>query len=253
MDAGPGVALGGFGWFTATWLVMMAAMMVPATLPAFALGRISQRRQVRFWRPVLLPAVTIVAFLAVWTVAGALVYLGLRASRSVFGGALTWREGGQWLCVAVVAVAAGYQLTSVKARWLARCRTPLSGGTAGSVHAAVRSGLGAGLRCLASSWALMAVLFALGAMSLVWMVLVAVLIGIERLSPPGWWSTRVSPLRAASAGVLLGLAVALATAPASLPGFTLPGSPAAQRAMTRMDGMRMSRGAMGMPAPTIRP
>jgi hypothetical protein len=37
--------------------------------------------------------------------------------------------------------------------------------------------------------------------------------------------------------VLLALAVGVAAAPGSVPGLTVPGSPAAQRAMTRMDGM----------------
>ena len=31
MDAGPGTALGGLGWFLVSWLVMMGAMMLPAT------------------------------------------------------------------------------------------------------------------------------------------------------------------------------------------------------------------------------
>ena len=70
----------------------------------------------------------------------------------------------------------------------------------------------AGLRCLASSWALMAVLFALGAMSLVWMGVVAVLIIAERLAPLTW------PARGAAAGVLLMLAVAVAAVPGALPG-----------------------------------
>ena len=33
MDAGPGTALGGLGWFLVSWAVMMAAMMLPATAP----------------------------------------------------------------------------------------------------------------------------------------------------------------------------------------------------------------------------
>src|SRR3954469_2712649 len=33
MDGGPGAELGGLGWFAVTWLVMMAAMMLPALTP----------------------------------------------------------------------------------------------------------------------------------------------------------------------------------------------------------------------------
>ena len=34
MDASPGAELGGVGWFAISWLVMMAAMMLPALVPA---------------------------------------------------------------------------------------------------------------------------------------------------------------------------------------------------------------------------
>ena len=33
MNAAPGAQLGGFEWFTATWLLMMAAMMLPCSVP----------------------------------------------------------------------------------------------------------------------------------------------------------------------------------------------------------------------------
>jgi predicted metal-binding membrane protein len=33
MNAGPGAELGGLGWFAVSWLVMMAAMMLPALAP----------------------------------------------------------------------------------------------------------------------------------------------------------------------------------------------------------------------------
>jgi hypothetical protein len=88
----------------------------------------------------------------------------------------------------------------------------------------------------------MGVLFALGAMSLVWMAVVAVLISAERLSP------LVSPARVLATGVLLVLALGVAFAPGSVPGLTVPGSPAAHRAMTRMGGMEMGRMEMKMPA-----
>jgi hypothetical protein len=71
-------------------------------------------------------------------------------------------------------------------------------------------------------------------MSLLWMGVVAGLIAAERLSPVAW------PARAATAGVLLAIAVGVAAAPASVPGFTVPGSRAAEQAMMQMDGMSPS-------------
>ncbi len=242
MDAGPGVALGALGWFAATWLLMMAAMMLPAIAPVLAAQCFPERTRLGSPRHVLVAIVFAAAYLAVWVAAGAGAYLVLRAGRALAGGLFEWHRGGRWLATAVLAAAAAYQLTGTKRRWLARCRAPLTdpdGEPVSDPAQGVRAGLRAGVRCLASSWALMAVLFALGAMSLVWMALVAVLIAAERLSP------LASRARTAAAAVLLALAVGVAAAPESVPALTVPGSPAADRAMTRMSGM--GTGA-GMPA-----
>lgn len=250
MDAGPSVGLGTLGWFATTWLLMMAAMMLPAIAPAVAAQCFPERGRVASPRPVLVAAAFVASYLAVWALAGAVAYLVLRAGRVVAGGAFAWHSGGQWLAAAVLAAAAAYQLTATKRRWLAACRAPLTrpdGEPVGEPGQGARAGLGAGVRCLASSWALMAVLFALGAMSLVWMAMVAALIAAERLSP------LTSAARIAAAGVLVVLAVGVAVAPGSVPGLTVPGSPASQRAMARMSGMRMGMGIgtgtrMRMPA-----
>jgi predicted metal-binding membrane protein len=244
MDAGPGVALGALGWFAATWLLMMTAMMLPAIAPVVAAECFADRTRLSSPRPALVAAIFVACYLAVWAFAGAAAYLVLVAGRAVAGGAFEWHRGGRWLAAAVLAAAAAYQATATKRRWLARCRTPLTGPDGQPVTEpgqGARAGVRTGARCLASSWALMGVLFALGAMSLVWMGLVAALIAAERLSLPG------SPARLAAAGVLLALAVGVALAPGSVPGLTLPGSPAAERAMTRMSGMGR-RMEMAMPS-----
>jgi predicted metal-binding membrane protein len=247
MDAGPGVALGALGWFAATWLLMMAAMMLPVVAPAIAAECFPARTRAASPRRVLVAAAFVAGYLAVWAVAGAAAYLVLRAGRLLVGGAFEWHRSGQWLAVAVLAGAAAYQLTGTKRRWLAQCRAQFVRADEESLISEPGSGARAGLRagawCLASSWALMGVLFALGVMSLVWMALVATLIAAERLTP------LASPARVAAAGVLLALAVGVAVAPGSIPGLTVPGSPAAQRAMTRMSGVGMGTGmSTGMPA-----
>jgi len=47
MDAGPGTALGGLGWFTGVWVTMMAAMMLPSTAPAVLLFSRTAARSAR--------------------------------------------------------------------------------------------------------------------------------------------------------------------------------------------------------------
>ena len=82
--------------------------------------------------------------------------------------------------------------------------------------------------CLGCCWALMAALFALGVMSLVWMALVAGLIALEKTLP--WrrvatWSTAV---------LLLVLAVGVAATPKSVPGLVVPGGMHSSPSMTEM-------------------
>ena len=82
----------------------------------------------------------------------------------------------------------------------------------------------------------MAALFALGVMSLGWMAFIAALIAVEKLLP--WKAVANRGI----AVLLLALGLALAFAPASVPGLTVPGS---AEAMPGMDGGSMSDGSMG--------
>jgi predicted metal-binding membrane protein len=75
--------------------------------------------------------------------------------------------------------------------------------------------------CVASSWALMAALFALGLMSVGWMVLVAALIAIEKLLP--WRAVATRGI----AVLLAVLGIALAFAPEDVPLTGEPGIAAA--------------------------
>jgi predicted metal-binding membrane protein len=87
-------------------------------------------------------------------------------------------------------------------------------------------GLNYGADCIGASWALMAALFALGVMSLTWMTVVATLIAAERLLP--------RPARPVAALVLIVLGAGVATAPARVPGLTLPGAAPMQQMQMQM-------------------
>ena len=134
---------------------------------------------------------------------------------------LAWDSGGRWLAAAVLLLAAGYELTPWKDACLSRCRSPfayLVGSWRGGRVGALRMGFEHGAWCVGCCWGLMVALFALGAMSLGWMLFVAALIALEKLLP---W-------RAVAAGtvtvVLLALAIGVAAAPDSVPGLTVPAS-----------------------------
>jgi hypothetical protein len=210
MDSGPGSSLGGLGWYLVSWVPMMAAMMLPALVPAaVAVART---------RPA---APFVVGYLLPWTVAGAVAYGLVEGVRALGLGVLAWDEAGRFLAGGVIAGAGLYQLTGAKAGFLRRCRArPAGGGPLGA-------GVAFGLLCIGCCWALMAALFALGLMSLGWMAVIAALIAAERLLP---WQARA---RRGVAVVLVALGPAVALVPGDVPGFTVPGSAPAMESMDR--------------------
>jgi predicted metal-binding membrane protein len=218
MDDGPWTGLGSFGWFLAVWVVMMAAMMFPSVAPTVALySRMSSRRSSG---PRLVAVVFTAGYILTWTAAGVVAFsLGLAASHAA-GGALEWERSGRSLAGATLILAAAYELTPLKDVCLGKCRSPL-GALLGSWRdgwsGALRMGAKNGAWCVGCCWALMASLFALGVMSVLWMAVVAALIALEKTLP---WR------RAATYGtalVLLTLGWVVLAAPDALPGLTVPG------------------------------
>ena len=138
--------------------------------------------------------------------------------------------------------AAAYQLTPAKDACLRRCRGTLDfvmtqwrEGTWG----ALRMGIVHGGWCVGCCWGLMAALFALGLMSLTWMIVIAALIAVEKLLPGKALANRSVAI------VLLILGLGVAVAPRDMPGLTLPGSPAAARAMRGVNMHAMATHTMG--------
>jgi predicted metal-binding membrane protein len=203
MDGGPGTALGGLSSFALSWLLMMAAMMLPTLVPVALVGAWRGRARVAF----------VGGYLGVWTAGGVLAYIAFEGVRALDPAFLAWDRGGRYAAAGVLLAAAAYQLRAAKAGCLERCRNP---------RAAERSGLAAGIghggHCAGCCVGQMAALFALGVMSITWMGAVAALIVAERLLP--WPRSAVHGV----AATLAGLAIWLAVAPGALPGFTVPGA-----------------------------
>jgi predicted metal-binding membrane protein len=223
MDAGPGTDLGALGWFVGVWVVMMAAMMFPSVAPTVALyARMTRQRS-----PVR-PLFFIAAYLVVWSAVGVLSYGLFELGKNLLGAQLAWDAGGRWLAAGILALAAVYELTPLKNACLARCRSPLGfllGSWRDGPTGAIEMGSRHAAWCVGCCWALMAALFALGVMSLVWMAVVAALIAAEKTIPwrrPVVWTTTA---------ILLVLALMVAVAPHSVPGLVVPGSGSSMSAM----------------------
>ncbi len=91
---------------------------------------------------------------------------------------------------AAILVAAGlFQFSSLKNACMAKCRTPLAflmqewrDGAAGALVVGLRNGS----NCVGCCWALMAVLFVVGTMNLLWMALFTLLVCAEKIMPARW-------------------------------------------------------------------
>ena len=184
MAMGVATQLGSFGFFIAVWVAMMAAMMLPGAAPAVL-------RRARDWSGARAVPVFAVSYLAVWALAGVAVYEVDRPHGTLVAG--------------VVTVAAGlYEFTPVKQHFRRRCRD-MAG-----------SGFGFGLCCLGSSAGLMAMLVALGVMSIPWMAVITVVASAQKFLPP-----RVA-IDVPVALAITGLGILIIVAPAAVPGLAPP-------------------------------
>jgi predicted metal-binding membrane protein len=225
MDEGPWTGLGTVGWFLGIWVVMMAAMMFPSVAPTIALySRMTRQRSP------LSPLLFAGGYLVTWAGAGLVAFALGGVLGRMPGDLLAWDRAGRWIAGGTLVVAAVYELTPLKDVCLGKCRSPLGlllGSWRDGRRGAFRMGARNGAWCVGCCWALMASLFALGVMSVVWMAFVAALIALEKTLP---WR------RAATYGtavVLLVLGVMLFLAPDAIPALTVPGA-GQMDTMTRM-------------------
>ncbi len=243
MDAGPGTDLGGLGWFVGVWATMMAAMMLPSVMPtALVFARVSAEHQPRD-RSFVPTWAFIAGYLAAWTGYGLVAYGIFRVIQSAHVHALSWHAEGPLIASLAIIAAGLYQLSPLKRRCLRHCRSPVQS-IRDAWHpgwpGAVRMGFEHGAFCVGCCWGLMLILFALGVMSITWMLVVAGLIFAEKVLPSG------ERLSQAFAVALVAVGIWVAAAPSSIPGLTQPGSPQAMQAMRAMGMHRMKKG-MVMP------
>ena len=216
MDMGPGTDLGGLGWFAVVWVTMMAAMMLPSLSPmAVASARAAgPRRAGSVAGTVAFSA----GYLVPWAAFGLVAYTLVEGVRSLDVDVLEWDRAGPYVAGGVILCAALYELTAVKGRCLHHCREPRLLRRRPGVTGAVIAGTEQGGFCVGSSGALMAALFALGVMSIAWMLVIAALVAVEKLLPWRLLATGVT------AAVLALLGVAIILSPGQVPWLTIPAS-----------------------------
>jgi predicted metal-binding membrane protein len=175
----------GLGVHLVAWQAMIAAMMLPSSLPLVRLFAFVSRNQDR-------PAAAMGSFLGgyalVWTGFGALAFLGdVLLHRTV--DATPWLTERPWLVGGSVLILAGaFQFSSLKDQCLRVCRKPsgfLIQRYGRGLGTAFRLGRDHGLFCLGCCWALMLVGFAAGVANLWWMVALTAVMAFEKTGHEG--------------------------------------------------------------------
>jgi predicted metal-binding membrane protein len=177
MGAGPGTMGMAFLLFTGTWVVMMAAMMLPAIGPmAAAETSIGGAPASRVAGVLAFGA----GFLLPWAAYGVLAFLAFLGTDPVVEAS---PGGARWLGGAIFVVAGVYQFSPWKHRALSHCRTAMATSTRTGLAKDLVAGSRDGAMCVGCCWALMTILIPLGVMSLAGMVGLAAVIFTEKILP----------------------------------------------------------------------
>jgi predicted metal-binding membrane protein len=155
----------GFLGFTVGWSLMMAAMMLPSIAPFWLLFRGSRVGMA-------------IGYLAVWSVVGVLPYVAMERAMGVS-------------VPIVLGVAGVYELSPLKSACLRRCRNPAAFLMEHYRSGAVRLGVEHGIWCLGCCVGLMAVLVLAASMQLVWAIVIAAAVFVQKVLPRGEVSARL--------------------------------------------------------------
>ncbi len=214
-------AEGGWRWpvfadaavFLTSWVVMMAAMMLPSATPMIMLYDAVRRNF--FWTgekgiPASLFALV---YLALWSAFGAPVWaagvlLDLTARNHPALSSLLPHA-----LVLILIAAGAYQFSRWKRVCRRVCQNPLSflirhwrNGYLGTLKVACEHAA----YCVGCCWALMIVLVAAGAMALHWVLLIAAAVFAEKIFPLGEWTSRIVGVALIALGILVAVHPVLA-------------------------------------------
>jgi predicted metal-binding membrane protein len=180
----------GAGLWLGAWTAMMAAMMLPSASPLVLL----YAKRSTAVNSTLLTA----GYVLVWAAVGLAAYqIDMRLP-----------DPGNGIVAGVLIGAGIYQLTPLKTACLKRCRNPVdflvTRWRAGRVGA-LKLGVEHGAYCVGCCWALMGVLVIAGAMSLIWVVAIALVVAAEKLLPRGPLLGRLGGVGLLVAGIVVAL------------------------------------------------
>jgi predicted metal-binding membrane protein len=171
--------------FLVAWQAMIAAMMLPSSLPLIRMFEAVSERQER---PGRVRAAFLGGYAAVWTAFGAQAFLGDVGIHTMVD-SIAWLREHEWVIAgATLAIAGAFQFSHLKDQCLSKCRQPgpyMMSHYRRGARGAFRLGAGHGLYCLGCCWALMLVMFAAGVAMLWWMAALTAVMVYEKTGRHG--------------------------------------------------------------------
>jgi predicted metal-binding membrane protein len=178
--------------FTAGWVLMILAMMLPSSIPlVVTFGALVRQRP----HPALLVGLVLAGYLLVWAGFGLGAWVLDRGIHAAVD-ALPWLASHTRLILGTTLAVAGlWQFSPLRDRCLDECRTPLGFVVArwrglSARREALAMGIAHGLFCIGCCWSLMLVMFGVGVTSLGLMLGLGALTAIEKNMPWGRRLTR---------------------------------------------------------------
>ncbi len=186
--------------FLASWLLMIAAMMLPTVLPLVENIRLATRN-----RPDQMETLSLflAGYISIWSAFGLLLLVLGSAAGRLAGWPMESRTFARSAAAAVFIVAGVFQFLPVKYRCLHKCRTRLDCVSirGGPGSASFRLGLHHGACCVGCCWGLMLLMFIAGSAQLAWMLALTIVMAVEKNAP--WGRRLAKPIGA----LLLGAAI----------------------------------------------
>jgi predicted metal-binding membrane protein len=159
------------------WAAMVFAMMLPSAGPMILTYAEIAEAAARKGERIVSPAVIAAGYGAVW--------LGFAGVAAVTQLAASGFDVASPLFAGTIFVGAGlYQFTTLKHACLTQCQRPFPFFFAHwqtTARGVFRLGLKQGLYCLGCCWAMMLVMFAVGAMNVVWMAALGMIMIVEKM------------------------------------------------------------------------
>ncbi|MBE1207807.1 DUF2182 domain-containing protein [Aminobacter carboxidus] len=205
-----GWSVGDFAFMFAMWTIMMVGMMLPSVAPMLLIYAGVARQAGSRGKPFAATAWFATGYLLAWTAFSMLATSAQWALESAL--LLTPMTGISPALGGIVLIVAGvYQCTLLKDVCLSACQSPLQfimrhGGFRPDPLSAMNLGAEHGIYCIGCCWALMAILFAVGIMNLLWVAAIAAFILLEKLVGPSRLLSRVAGVGLIAAGAWMLLA-----------------------------------------------